>query len=147
MRDRGWILAQFIVAGVLLVLSLIGVIGLLAFDAAELTFSFQGAIQAFAIFPGTAVSLIVNALIMRSHREAGLSTAEKVLLGIEFAFIAVLMALHFWPEGLGVAILVWPFHIVLAIVVLIVALVRAASLKNATADPYAPPVLQQPPAG
>lgn len=141
MRDRGWILAQFVVAGVLLALSLVGVVGLLAFDAAELTFSFQGAIQSFAVFPGTAVSLVVNALVMRSHREAGLNTAEKVLLGVEFAVIAVLLALHFWPEGLGVAILAWPVHIVLAIAVLIVALVRTSTLKNTAANPYSPPTL------
>lgn len=144
MRDRGWIWAQFALAGVLLVLSLVGIIGLAVFDAAELTFSFQGWIQAFAVFPGTVISLVVNALVMRMHRDAGLNTGEKVLLGIQFVIIAGLLVLHFVQEGLGLAIIVWPFHILLSITIVIVAAVRNSTIRRTSVDPYvappAPPV-------
>lgn len=139
MPDRGWIWAQFALAGVVLVLSLVGVIGLVVFDAAELTFSFHGAIQAFAVFPGTVLSLVVNALVMRRHREAGLSVAEKVLLGIQFAIIAGLLVLHFLTEALGVAILVWPVHILLSIAIVVVAGVRNSTIRRAAANPYVAP--------
>ena len=137
MRDRGWVVAQFVVAGALLVLSLVGILGVAVFDAAELAFSFAGAIQAFAVFPGLVLSLVVNALIMWRHRERGLSLAEKWLLGVEFAIIVVLVVVHFWShsgDALGLAILVWPVLIILAIVIAIVAAVR-----NASPAPTEPP--------
>lgn len=137
MRDRGWVVAQFVVAGALLVLSLVGILGVAVFDAAELAFSFAGAIQAFAVFPGLVLSLVVNALIMWRHRERGVSLTEKWLLGVEFAIIVVLVVVHFWShsgDALGLAILVWPVLIILAIVIAIVAAVR-----NASPAPTEPP--------
>lgn len=139
-RDRGWVLAQFVVAGGLLALSLVGILGVAVFDAAELTFSFGGAIQAFAVFPGTAVSLVVNGLVMRSHRDAGLSGGEKVLLAIQFCFIGGLTVMHFINDALGSLIVVWPMHILLAIVVFIVALVRVADLRRRASTGESPPV-------
>jgi len=139
MRDRGWILAQFILAGALLVLSLVGVVGTLLFDTVDLLFTFAGAIQAFAVFPGLAVSLVVNALIMRAHRERGLSLTEKWMLGIEFGLTALLLGYHFWPDagdGLQFAVLTWPVLVVLAIALAVVAGVRNA---NRPVAPSAPP--------
>src|SRR5690349_18285993 len=122
-----WIIAQLAVAALLLVISLVGVIGTLAFDAAELVFSFQGAIQAFAIFPGLVISLVVNALLMR-RIPPGLTL--KVMLGVEFALIAALLVFHFYTDEagatFGLAILLWPVAILLAIAVGIVAGVRLA---------------------
>jgi hypothetical protein len=138
MRDRRWVWAQFIIAGGLLVLSLVGIIGLVVFDAAELTFSFGGAIQAFAVFPGTALSLVVNALIMRTHRDAGLSSGEKVLLAVQFCFIFGMLVMHFFNDALGALIFVWPLHILLSITVLVVALARAASLRSPAIAPPVP---------
>jgi hypothetical protein len=142
MRNRAWVWAQFAVAGVLLVLSLVGILGVVVFDAAELVFSFAGAIHAFAVFPGLVLSLVVNALIMRAHRELGLSLAEKWLLGVEFAFIAWLLVLHFWTQSgdaLGLAIITWPVVIILAIVIAIVAAVRNSARPATTIPPPAPP--------
>ncbi|HWM34663.1 MAG TPA: hypothetical protein VNR36_10540 [Pseudolysinimonas sp.] len=123
-----WIVAQFAVAAVLLVISLIGVIGVLALDMAELAFSFQGGIQAFAIFPGLVVSLVVNALLMRAQRVRALSRAQRVLLVIEFVLIAALVVFHFFTDEagttFGLAIVVWPIVIVVAIVLAIVTVVR-----------------------
>jgi hypothetical protein len=122
-----WIIAQLAVAALLLVISLVGVIGTLAFDAAELVFSFQGGIQAFAIFPGLVISLVVNALLMR-RIPPGLTL--KVMLGVEFALIAALLVFHFYTDEagatFGLAILLWPVAILLAIAVGIVAGVRLA---------------------
>jgi hypothetical protein len=143
MRDRGWVWAQFAVAVVLAALSLIGILGVVVFDAAELAFSFAGAIHAFAVFPGLVLSLVLNALIMRAHRELGVSLTEKWLLGVEFALIAGLLVLHFWShsgDALGLAIVTWPVLIVLAIVIAIVAAVRNASRTSAAAVAVAPPV-------
>jgi hypothetical protein len=147
-----WIIAQLAIAAVLLVISLIGVIGYFGFDAAELTFSFQGAVQAFAIFPGLTLSLVVNALLMRAHRERGLSIRERVLLIIEFVMIAALVVFHFWVDShgltFGLAILVWPFVIVLAVAIAIVAIYRNATrppLVQAGPPPVAPAVDVAPP--
>lgn len=142
MPDRGWILAQFVVAGVLLALSLVGIVGTVAFDAAELVFSFAGAIHAFAVFPGLALSLVLNGLLMRAHRERGLSGAEKWMLAVEFVLVALLLVLHFWShsgDALGYAILTWPVVIVLAVAIAIVAGVRNAT-RPTTSEPSAPPV-------
>jgi hypothetical protein len=113
------------------------------FDLAELVFSFAGAIHAFAVFPGLVLSLVVNALLMRAHRELGLSLLEKWLLGVEFAMVAWLLVLHFWTQSgdaLGFAILTWPVLIILAITIAIVAGLRNASRAALTAAP--PPVPQ-----
>lgn len=143
MRDRGWEWAQFAIAGVLLVLSLIGILGVAVFDAAELAFSFAGVIHAFAVFPGLVLSLVVNALLMRAHREVGLSLTEKWLLGVEFALIAWLLVLHFWThssDALGFAIVTWPVVIISAITIAVLAGVRNATRAVANASP--PPVPQ-----
>ncbi len=104
-----WIVAQLAVAAVLLAISLLGIFGIAVFDLPELAFSFAGGIQSFAVFPGLVISLIVNALIMRLHREIGISTVEKVLLIIEGVLIALLLLFHFYtdPDGntFGLAVL------------------------------------------
>jgi ABC-type proline/glycine betaine transport system permease subunit len=142
MRDRGWVWAQFAVAGVLAALSLIGILGVVVFDAAELAFSFAGAIHAFAVFPGLVLSLVLNALLMRAHRELGLSLTEKWLLGVEFALIAWLLVLHFWShsgDALGLAIITWPVVIILAIVIAILAAARNTSRPALAPPPPVPP--------
>jgi hypothetical protein len=133
-----WIIAQFAVAAVLLVLSAIGIIGLVVFDAAELVFSFAGGFQSFGVFPGLVLSLVVNALLLR--RPQPLGRGVKVLLGIEFALIASLVVYHFYtdPAGatFGLAVLTWVVVIPLAVAIAIVGLVRRASAPAAT--PAAP---------
>jgi hypothetical protein len=144
-RDRGWVVAQFVLAGGILVLSLVGILGVAVFDLAELVFSFAGAIHSFAVFPGLVLSLVVNGLLMRAHRELGLSLLEKWLLGVEFAIVAWLLVLHFWAQSgdaLGFAILTWPVLIIVAITIAVVAVVRNAS-RTSVAPPVAPPPVPQ----
>jgi hypothetical protein len=141
-RDRGWVWAQFAVAAVLAALSLVGILGVAVFDAAELAFSFAGAIHAFAVFPGLVLSLVVNALLMRAHRERGLSLTEKWLLGVEFALIAGLLVLHFWShsgDAFGLAIITWPVVIIVAIVIAILAAVRNSGRPTPVTAPPVPP--------
>lgn len=123
-----WIIAQLAVAAVVLAVSLTGILGTMVFNMPELAFSFQGGIQAFFVFPGLVISLIVNALIMRLHREIGVSKVEKVLLIIEGVVIAALLAFHFYTDDAGntfaFAALAWPLLILLATAIAIVAGVR-----------------------
>jgi hypothetical protein len=141
-RDRGWVWAQFALAAVLAALSLVGILGVAVFDAAELAFSFAGAIHAFAVFPGLVLSLVVNALLMRAHRERGLSLTEKWLLGVEFALIAALLVLHFWShsgDAFGLAIITWPVVIIVAIVIAILAAMRNSGRPTPVTPPPVPP--------
>lgn len=128
-----WIVAQLALAALLLVLSAVGVIGTVFFDAAELVFSFQGGVQAFGIFPGLVLSLVVNALLMRAHGALGTSRTERILLAVEFGLIALLLVFHFYtdPAGatFGFAILVWPIVIGVAIAIAIVAAVRWSRVR------------------
>ncbi|MBX3193718.1 MAG: hypothetical protein KF727_01295 [Microbacteriaceae bacterium] len=127
---RPWSAAQFVLAAVLALVSLFGIVATVAFDAIELTFSFQGAIQAFAIFPGFVLSLVVNGVLMGVRRAPEPNLLEKILLVIEFVLIAALLVFHFVADGQGVAfglaMLVWPVAIPLAIAIAIVAIVRLA---------------------
>jgi hypothetical protein len=137
-----WILAQLAVAAALLVIALLGILGTSAFDLPELTFTFQGAIQSFFIFPGLVISLVANALIMRGHRSVGVSTTEKVLLIVEGVLIALLLVFHFWQDeagnNFGFAILTWPVIILLAVAIAAVAIFRAVSARQTSAPIPAP---------
>ncbi|HEV7742901.1 MAG TPA: hypothetical protein VGO65_10815 [Pseudolysinimonas sp.] len=144
MRNR-WIIAQLAVAALLLAVSLLGIIGSTLFDAAELVFSFAGGIQAFAVFPGLVLSLVVNALLMGLGASAPVpSTAQKVLLVVEFVLIAALLLFHFYtdPAGntLGLAVVTWPLLIALCVVLAVIALARRAGRVPATPAPPVPPV-------
>jgi hypothetical protein len=144
--NHPWSLVQYGIAAVLLAISLIGVIGTLAFDAAELTFSFAGAIQAFAIFPGLVLSLTLNASLMRMRRAPAPGTAQRVMLVIEFVLIAALLVFHFYtdPAGttLGLAIIAWPVVIVVAIVVAVLAIARLAGSPPPSAAPPVSPAVR-----
>ena len=136
-----WIIAQLAVAAVLLAISLVGIIGTVVFNLPEFAFSFAGGIQAFAVFPGLVLSLIVNALIMRAHRDIGVNTLEKVLLIVEGVLIAALLVFHFYTDEagntFGFAILTWPILILLAIAIAIVGAVRQIG-RPEPAAPAAP---------
>lgn len=144
MLRRPWTLAQFAIAAVLAVIALIGIVGTAALDRAELTFSFAGAIQAFAVFPGLVLSLVLNGALMSTRRAPAPNLAQRILLIVEFVLIAALLVFHFYtdPAGntLGLAIVTWPFVIVVAVVLAILAIVQlAAGRQQATAAvPQAP---------
>jgi hypothetical protein len=144
MLRRPWTLAQFAVAAVLLVISLIGIVGTVGFDNADLTFSFAGAIQAFAVFPGLILSLVLNGSLMGLKRAPAPNLAQRILLIIEFVLIALLLLFHFYQDSdaytFGFAVLIWPFVIVIAVVLAVLALVQLASGRAASSgEPTALP--------
>ena len=143
MLKRPWTIAQFAIAAVLLVLSLIGVIGTLAFDNADLTFTFAGAIQSFGVFPGLILSLGLNGMLMGLNRAPAPNLGQRVFLIIEFALIALLLVFHFFQDSdaytFGFAVATWPLVIIVAIVIAILAIVQLASGRVSSTAPIAPP--------
>lgn len=143
-----WIIAQLAVAAGVLAISLLGILGTVVFNMPELAFSFQGGIQAFFVFPGLVISLIVNALIMRLHREIGVNTVEKVLLIIEGLLTASLILFHFYTDEAGntfaFAALAWPIVILVAAAIAIVAGVRNGNRPGAVAAAPVTPVAGAP---
>ena len=137
-----WIIAQFAVAAVVLVISLIGIIGSAAFDAVDLVFSFAGAIQAFAVFPGLVLSLVVNGILMGVRRAPAPNVPQHVLLGVEFALIAALLVFHFYTDEagntLGLAILTWPILILVAVAIAIIAMIRLGVAPAKVTTPVPP---------
>ena len=134
-----WIIAQLAVAAVLAVLTAIGLIGILAIERPELAFSFAGGVQVFGIFPGLVISLVLNAFLMR---RPGSSRALKIMLGIEFGLIALLLLFHFYTDPAGLtflwALLIWPIVILLAVAIAIVAIVRLSRMRAASPSPAVP---------
>ena len=139
MLKRPWTLAQYAIAAVLVVISLIGVIGTLAFDDASWTFTFAGAIQAFAVFPGLIISLALNGTLMGLKRAPAPNLAQRILLILEFAGVALLLLFHFFQDDrgytLGFAIATWPVIIVIAVVLAVLAIVQLARPTAPTAPP------------
>jgi hypothetical protein len=92
--------------------------------------------------PGLVLSLVVNGLLTRAHRELGLSLTEKWLLGAEFVLVAWLLVLHFWShsgDALGLAIVTWPVVIILAIVIAVLATARNTARPAVASPPPVPP--------
>lgn len=143
MLKRPWSLAQFAIAAVLLVISLIGVIGTLVFDDGSWTFTFAGAIQSFAVFPGLIISLVLNGALMGLRRAPAPNLAQRILLILEFAGVALLLLFHFFQDEqaytLGFAIATWPVVIVIAVILAVLAIVQLAKPTAPTAQPVPSP--------
>lgn len=143
MLKRPWSFAQFAIAAVLLVISLIGVIGTLVFDDGSWTFTFAGAIQSFAVFPGLIISLVLNGTLMGLKRAPAPNLAQRILLILEFAGVALLLLFHFFQDEqaytLGFAIATWPVVIVIAVVLAVLAIVQLAKPIAPTAQPVPSP--------
>lgn len=141
MLRRPWTVAQFAIALVLGAISAVGIIGTVVFEAAEFTFTFQGGVQAFAIFPGLVISLIVNGVVMGVPRSPEPGPVLRGFLIAEFALIALLLVFHFVDDGsgatFGFAILTWPIVIAFAVTVAVMA---AIAVVRAPAAPPTPPV-------
>ncbi|MEO5536002.1 MAG: hypothetical protein ABIR17_12830 [Pseudolysinimonas sp.] len=104
---------------------------------------FAAQVDAVFVLPALAVSVTVNALVMRMHGHAGLSIAEKALLTIELGFIVLTITLQvLCPWLFSPVMLVWPLLIIVAIVIVIVAGVRNAQIPREIRSrviPMAPP--------
>ena len=135
-----WIIAQLAVAALLLVITLLGFFGTDLFGLPPIGGSFAASIQTFAVFPGLVLSLVANALIMRTHRDLGVNTLQKVLLIVEGVLILALLVFHFYEDPAGntlwLAVVTWPILILLAIAIAIIAFVR--TLNRPAPAPPAP---------
>jgi hypothetical protein len=113
------------------------------FDDANWTFTFAGAIQAFAVFPGLIISLVLNGTLMGLRRAPAPNLAQRIVLILEFVGVALLLLFHFFQDEqaytLGFAIATWPVVIVIAVILAILAIVQLARGASPTA-PTAPPV-------
>jgi len=131
-----WIIAQLVVAVLLVAVSIVGFIGPNALGL-QLPSTLAGAVQTFFVFPGLVVSLVVNALIMRLHREIGISTIEKVLLIVEGLLIVLLIVFNFYDDPTAdiftLAVITWPIVVLVATAIAIIAGVRNGN------RPVAPP--------
>jgi len=91
-KDVAWVLGQFALAWVLVVVSAVG-----AFGGAR---GFA-AILFWAILPGAALSFVINALVMRRHGEAGLASYQKATLIVQVVTLAGIVALTLSSETGG----------------------------------------------
>lgn len=144
-----WIIAQLAVAALLLVITLLGFFGTELFGNPPIGGSFAASIQTFAVFPGLVLSLVANALIMRTHRDIGVNTLQRVLLLVEGVLILALIVFHFYEDPAGttlwLAVITWPILILLAIAIAIIAFVRTLNRPAPVAAPRPAPVTPEAP--
>lgn len=114
MGARLWMLAQPIVA----VLALAGFAAALVFQAAgrtDLIPSVQALITAMFVYPGLAVSMIVNQAIVMARRPRELTTVEKLLVVAQFATAGLLALTSLDSGALLLGFLLWPLLIIAAV--------------------------------
>jgi hypothetical protein len=132
-ETRVWFWIQIGIAIGLVVFGIVHyVVNLLTADPYLAGFSyFMVQAGAFLFLPGLAISIVVNAFVIRAHGHAGPGRAEKVLLVVEAIFIVAMLAFHLWmPFLFSPGMLIWALLIVWAIVVVIVAGIRNASIPR-----------------
>lgn len=114
MGERMWMLAQPFVAALALA-GLTAATVLQAADRTDLIPSVQALITASFVYPGLALSMIVNQVIVMGRPHRRLATIEKILVTGQF-FIAGLLALtSLEPGALLLGFLLWPLLIVGAV--------------------------------
>ena len=114
MGERIWMLAQPLVAA----LALTGFAAATAFQAADRTDlipSVQALITASFVYPGLALSMIVNQAIVMARRPRRLTTAEKILVTGQFLVAGLLALTSLEPGALLLGFLLWPLLIVGAV--------------------------------
>lgn len=133
-HPRTWFWIQI---GVAVAIVAAGVVGYLLVDWSEYLATLGYLVvyvNAWVFLPALAVSLVINAFVIRAHRDAGPSSAEKVLLVFEGIWILALLAFQiWWPSVFGPGMFLWPLLVIWAIIVVIVAGVRNSSLRRAAA--------------
>lgn len=125
-----WFWLQPAAAAVFLMLAVWAWIGF-SLETETWVTTFPQAITAWFFLPGSALSLIVNTIIL-SRRKGGrvVRTAERITIGIAIALVVLTIAVGFVDNEVAwIAFITWPLIIVAAIVstiVLVVGNVRAA---------------------
>lgn len=110
MGERIWMLAQPVVAA----LALAGFAAATAFQAADRTDlipSVQALITASFVYPGLALSMIVNQAIVLGRPARRLTTVEKILVTGQFLIAGLLALTSLEPGALLLGFLLWPLLI------------------------------------
>lgn len=114
MGERLWMLAQPLIA----VLALAGFTAALLFqlaDRTDLIPSVQALITATFVYPGLALSMIVNHVIVRARRPRALTTIEKILVVTQLGIAGLLALTSLEPGALLLGFLLWPLLIAAAV--------------------------------
>lgn len=114
MRARLWMLAQPIIAA----LALAGFTAAVLFQAADRTDlipSVQALITASFVYPGLALSMIVNQAIVMARRPRVLTTIEKLLVVGQLGIAGLLALTSLEPGALLLGFLLWPLLIAAAV--------------------------------
>ncbi|KRF32713.1 hypothetical protein [Yonghaparkia sp. Soil809] len=114
MGERIWMLAQPLIAA----LALTGFAAATAFQAADRTDlipSVQALITASFVYPGLALSMIVNQTMVMGRRPRRLTTVEKILVTGQFLIAGLLALTSLEPGALLLGFLLWPLLIVGAV--------------------------------
>jgi len=114
MGERMWMLAQPLIAA----LALAGFAAATAFQAADRTDlipSVQALITASFVYPGLALSMLINQVIVLSRRPRHLTTVEKILVTGQFLIAGLLALTSLEPGALLMGFLLWPLLIAAAV--------------------------------
>ena len=105
--NRFWLYSQ---AGMIVVAAACAVVGIVLLQSARVQMenSIAVSVNSYFLLPGIAISLVANQILLLTRRPRVVSTAERFLLGMEYAVILLLVASS--PFGL-----LTYFEIVLAI--------------------------------
>jgi hypothetical protein len=99
--------------------------------------SFQFLINGVFIFPGMLLSLGVSQVMLSRRLPRAVTLPERILLGIEYLLLIVIVATSFAPNALDVGLALWPILILVAITISIVIGVTTTLLKQ-TPNPVEP---------
>jgi hypothetical protein len=104
--NRFWLYSQ---AGMIVVAAVSSALGIVALQSpAQMENSIAVSVNSYFLLPGIAISLIANQILLLTRKPRVVSTAERFLLGMEYAVILLLVVSS--PFGLLIY-----FEIVLAI--------------------------------
>lgn len=114
MSERLWMLVQPLIAALCL-------IGALSAWLLQMTGQYdylpsvQAVVTASFVYPGLALSMTTNHLIVVARRPGALTTAEKVLVLGQFGLAGLLVITSLDPAALLLGFLLWPLLIIAAV--------------------------------
>jgi len=149
--SRPWWVGQLIAGAVLLIATLVsytlaslsggsGMTGTL--QSGVLVPSISGSVNSFYIFPGLALSLGVNGLVLARRRPAAVRPVDRVVLLVEGALLILVIVasvaeslmrvpgLELLAVGFLAALILWPLLIVTAVVALVTLATGNAALRR-----------------
>ena len=111
--ERMWLWSQPLVAALALIVGAIAWYLQLTGDLSALP-TLQSLITGSFVLPGLALSLIINHVAVSLRRPSMLTVGEKLLLIVEFAVVAAVLAISPSPDLLFLGYLLWPLLIAAA---------------------------------